>query len=96
VARVTIELNGDGIRDLLKSDGVQQMLVDRAEQVAEHARGRGVRVEGEPGDEPLPIRVEAGTRGRTRARAFVIVDHDAALAVEAKHRLLVGSLDAAR
>lgn len=92
---VRLELNGDGIRSLLASGDVQAMLNDKAEAVAAAAQARGVTVDGTPGAVPLPIVVrEAGSR--TRARALVVADHEAGLAVESKHRLLVGSLDAAR
>lgn len=95
---VRIELNGDGIRELLGSDGVQAMLTNKAEAVAEAARSRGITV-GPTGDGSgevrLPIEAKA-TGTAARARAIVVSDHPAALAVEAKHRLLGGSLDAAR
>lgn len=95
---VRIELNGDGIRELLGSDGVQDMLTSKAEAVAEAARSRGITVgptDGGSGEVPLPIEAKA-TGTASRARAIVVVDHPAALAAEAKHRLLGGSLDAAR
>lgn len=90
-----IELNRDGIRDLLASGDVQRMLDDKAQAVADAAKRQGITVDGVPGSEALPIGVvQAGSS--SRARALVVVDHPAALAVEAKHRLLVGALDAAR
>lgn len=92
---VRIDLDGGGIRELLASDDVRAMLESKAEAVANAARARGVMVDGSPGNTPLPIVVDA-ERGRARARAAVIIDHPSGMAVEAKHRLLVGSLDAAR
>lgn len=88
---VRIELNGPGIRELLRSEGVQAMLMERGGKVAKAVESLALKV---GDDEPLPVAVVSG-RGR-RARANVVVDHPAALAVEAKHRALVGSLDAAR
>jgi hypothetical protein len=52
-------------------------------------------VDGIPGDEKPPI-YQVDARSSSRARALVVLDHPAGLAIEAKHRLLVGSLDAAR
>lgn len=92
---VQIVLDGGGIRDLLGSEEVARMLRDKAEAVADAARNRGVLVDGRPGDVPLPVEVVDASSG-TRARMLVVSDHPAGLAVEAKHRLLVGSLDAAR
>lgn len=92
---VRIELDKAGIRSLLTAPATQAMLDGKAEAVAEAARGRGVSVEGSPGDVALPITTRSGGGG-SRARAYVSIDHPSGLAVEAKHRLLVGSLDAAR
>jgi hypothetical protein len=92
--QVRIDVDYDGIVDLLNSSGVADDLRRRAEQVADAARSRAPMVDGTPGDVPLPIEVvDASTE---RARFLVVADHAAGLAVEAKHRLLVGSLDAAR
>jgi hypothetical protein len=92
---VRIELDRDGVGELLTSAAVQAMLDTRAEAVAAAARGRGITVHGSSGEIPLPVEVvSAGTT--KRARALVSVDHPAGLRVESKHRLLVGSLDAAR
>jgi hypothetical protein len=90
----TIELNRDGIRALLGSDDVQTMLDGKAEAVANAARSRGITVQGDPGSMPLPVEVKSAGSA-TRARSLVVIDHEAGLAVEAKHRLLVGSLSAA-
>lgn len=93
--RVRIELDRSGIRALLSSSDVQSMLNVKADAVAQAAQQRGVMVSGDPGDVALPI-TTADAGNSSRARALVIADHEAALAVEAKHRLLVGSLDAGR
>ena len=92
---VRIELDRAGVGELLRSDAVQAMLDDKADRVADAARGRGIQVEGKPGDVPLPI-VTRRARTATRAKSTVVIEHPSGLAVEAKHRLLVGSLDAAR
>lgn len=95
ISSVLIELDRPGMGSLLASPEVQAMLDGKAKAVANAARGRGVRVGGTPGDTPLPV--EAVSAGNAkRARAIVSIDHPSGLAVEAKHRLLVGSLDAAR
>lgn len=95
MATVRIELNRPGIRALLTDGDTQAMLDRKAAAVAGAAQGRGVTVQGRPGDVPVPVVTrQAGSAGR--ARALVVIDHESGLAVEAKHRLLVGSLDAAR
>lgn len=92
---VQIELNRSGILALLGSSEVQAMLTRKAGAVAEAARRRGVKVDGMPGEVPLPIEVVPAGNAK-RARALVVADHPAGLAAESKHRVLVGSLDAAR
>lgn len=89
-----VELDRAGIGKLLTSSEVQSMLDDKAGRVADAARAQGVTV-GWDDTTPVPIVTES-TGGSTRARALVITDHEAGLAIEAKHRLLVSSLDAAR
>lgn len=94
--RVTrVKLNRRGMRDLLRSDGVQEMLRARAQAVADQVVAAGIRVDGVPGRTPLPVTV-AVTAGAERARARVILDHPAGQAVEAKHGILTSSIDAAR
>jgi len=88
------ELDRHGIAQLLTSEGVQSDLMRRGEAVADAARQRGVMVDGEPGDEALPIVVFNATSS-TRARVLVVSDHAAGLAVESRDRLLVSSLGAA-
>lgn len=94
-ASIRIELNRAGVGELLKSEPVQQMLNRKTEAVAAAARSRAPMVDGDPGRTPLPIEARSAPTS-TRARAIVEADHPAALAAEAKHRLLAGSLDAAR
>lgn len=95
VSSVRIELDRAGVGALLKSDEVQQMLMRKAQAVASAARAHAPMVEGEPGKRKPPIEVRPAATP-TRARAIVEVDHPSALAIESKHRLLVGALDAAR
>lgn len=93
--RVRVKLNRRGMRDLLRSEGVQAMLAGKAEAVAEQVEAAGIRVEGTPGKVALPVTVDVGA-GTGRARARVILDHPAGIAVEAKHAVLASSIDAAR
>lgn len=96
VVKVTrVKLNRRGMRDLLRSEGVQAMLGRKAEAVAEQVEAAGIRVDGTPGKVALPVTVDVAA-GVARARARVILDHPAGLAVEAKHGILASSIDAAR
>jgi len=92
---ILIELNRSGIKALLASSEVQAMLEGKAAAVVNAAKGRGILVGGDPGDTPLPVEAISEASG-ARAKAMVSINHPAGIAVEAKHRLLVGSLDAAR
>jgi len=95
ISSVLIELDRPGVAALLASPDVQRMLDDKAKAVANAARNRGIKVSGTPGVVDLPVEVVSAGNAK-RARALVSIDHPSGLAVEAKHRLLVGSLDAAR
>lgn len=94
MASVLIELERAGIGALLRSPEVQNLLEAKAQAVATAARGRGIKVDGDPGQ--VDPEIEVRSAGGVRARAVVGINHPAGLAIEAKHRLLVGSLDAAR
>lgn len=90
--RVTVDY--DGIGEVLRSREMEQDLLRRAERVAAAVRAAGVMVSGVPGTDELPVKVKSNI-GRNRASARVSIPHPAALAVEAKHRLLGRALDAA-
>lgn len=90
-----VKLHRRGMRELLRSEGVQEMLGRKAAAVAEQVEAAGIRVDGTPGRVALPVVVEVGA-GEERARAVVILDHPSGAAVEAKHGVLTGSIDAAR
>jgi hypothetical protein len=101
---IRLELNRAGVRDLLLSPEVAVDIERRAGQVTEQANRRyaeidvGARDAGqtEPGS---PARVKAKTvmgKGKNRTRARVVAEHPAARAIEAKHRVLGQSMDAAR
>lgn len=92
---MTLKLNGRGIRDLLRSQEVRRDLERRAERAAGRVRSAGIMVNGEPGTDPLPVSVTSDI-GPGRARAQVAITHPAGMAVEAKHRILGSSVDAAR
>jgi hypothetical protein len=95
IGSVQIELARNGLRDVLKGPEVQRLLADKARAVERAASSRGIKVQGTPGDVPLPVEVHVSS-GTNRARAVVVVAHPAGLAVESKHRVLGGALDAAR
>lgn len=95
VASVRIEINRSGIKDLLKDAETQRMLDDKAAKVEQAAQSRAPLVSGESGQIPLPVAARSAPES-SRARVIVSADHPAGIAVEAKYRLLVSSLDAAR
>lgn len=90
-----VKLHRRGMRELLRSEDVQQLLAGKAQGVAEQVEAAGIRVDGTPGRVPLPVAVEVGA-GEGRARAVVVLDHPSGIAVEAKHGVLTSSIDAAR
>lgn len=90
-----VKLHRRGMRDLLRSEDVQEMLGRKASAVAAQVEAAGIRVDGTPGRVPLPVTVEVGA-AQERARAVVILDHPAGAAVEAKHGILTASIDTAR
>lgn len=100
--RIKIDLNGDGIREMLRSDGVQDVLDGVADRVADAANQRygalavGARKAGEAGDTTIKAERRSPGKSATRGRSRVVADHPAALNVEAKHRVLGSSVDAGR
>ncbi|MBM0203194.1 hypothetical protein JNW90_09165 [Micromonospora sp. STR1s_5] len=90
-----VRLKRRGMRDLLRSDAVQEVLGRKAEAVAGEVEAAGIRVDGVPGRVALPVTVDVDA-GLARARATVTLDHPSGLAVEAKHGILTSSIDAAR
>ena len=101
---IRIELNRAGIRELLLSPGVAEDIEARAGRVAEAANHRyeqidvGARDAGQTvPDSPARIKAKVVMgKGKNRARARVVAEHPAARAVEAHHRVLGQSTDAAR
>jgi hypothetical protein len=83
------------VRRLLAQPGVVADIRARGERVKAAAESAGIRVEGIPGRIDLPVTLKVN-RKRRRARARVILDHPSGQAVEAKHGLLAGAIDAAR
>lgn len=84
--------NRRGIGAIAKSSEVDQMLEGRAERIAAAAQdGYGLL-----GEDIAVDVVQAGSDTRQRARVAVIARSPRALRLEAKHRVLGGSLDAAR
>lgn len=101
---VRIELNRDGIREMLNFVGVEADLSARAERVAATVNATYPDVEGGRNRDPrhelpgsdVPIAV-ASVRGRgVRARARVTALHPSAPAVEAKYGIMGAALDSAR
>lgn len=92
---IRFEPNDAGVAELLNSAGVHADINRRGEamRAAAESAASGILVEGEPGDEPVSVEGEMG--GDSRARYTLAITHPSGLAVEAKHRILGGALDAA-
>ncbi|WP_068922199.1 hypothetical protein [Planobispora rosea] len=87
---VRVILNRSGVREMLRSEGVQDELMRRARRVASAAEAIGV----PPHEGDVDYYAEA-SMGRSRARALVIADHPGALGQEEKYRTLGTAIDAA-
>lgn len=85
--------NSAGMRELLISLGVEKMLHGRAERVAEAAQAH-YDSEDQPHTGEVVVEVDSGV-GPGRVHATVVAKHPAALAIEARHRILGGAIDAA-
>lgn len=81
MAKIRIDINDAGIRDLLKSDSVRALLKAKADRIAA-AAGPGMEA--------------TSWTGRTRARASVITATAKARKAEATNRSLTKALDAGR
>lgn len=89
-ARVRIDLNRDGIRDLARSPGVRTDMARRAFAV------RAAAVAAAPMMREGTIEIEATTRtGSDRVRGIVVARHPGVLYAEARHRFLAAAMDAA-
>lgn len=99
--QIRIDINGAGIRELLRSAGVADEIERRANLVAGAADARyavipvGARDVGGAAPDHIRAEVKMG-QGPARARARVVAEHPAAPAVEVIHRVLGHSIDAAR
>lgn len=95
--RVRMIVKSQKVTELLKGDELETLLAAKAEAVAAAAEiaADGIRIEGVPGRKSVPI-TSTVTRGSKRSRAVVTIDHPAGVAVEAKHAILAGAIDAAR
>lgn len=97
---IRIELNTEGVRELLRSEPVALDIERRADAVAVAANGRYDAIEVGARDvkgakAPIVAVVHMGL-GKNRARGRVVAEHPAALNVESRHRVLGASMDAAR
>lgn len=93
--RIRFKHSREGIREILTRAETQETLHAKGLAVADAIKSAGIRVEGDPGQIPLPVEVRTSGRG-IRARTVVVLDHPSGLAVEAKHKLLASNIDAAR
>lgn len=82
-SKVKIELNGAGVRTLLRSEGVLQDLVRRGEAIANAAGG-------------YPDFTVNASIGRNRARVHVVAETFKAKHGEAKNKVLTRAIDAGR
>ena len=91
MARIRVQLNDAGMRELLRSPEVEADLAERATRVATAAAAFGHW----PHSGAVNYRVET-FRGKNRVRALAIADHPGALGLEDKYRTLGTAIDAAR
>jgi hypothetical protein len=82
IDRVTVDY--DGVAELLHSPEFHDVIQQAAEQVAAHARARGLRLRNH---EPVPIEV-FDDPARTRVGVTVAIRHPAGAGMEARHGLL--------
>lgn len=80
-SKIRIDINSDGIQELLKSGPVRALLKAKADRIAA-AAGPGM--------------LASSFVGRTRARASVITDTHKARRAEATNRSLTRAIDAGR
>lgn len=89
---VRYQPNRRGIRELAASEAVDAELERRGQRIATAAESAY-----QAGGYEVPVEVvQASSDTDERARVAVVARHPAALRIEAKHRILGGSLDAAR
>ncbi|WP_206794011.1 hypothetical protein [Amycolatopsis sp. MtRt-6] len=79
-----IEIDYDGVADVLRSPELHAAVQAAAEQVADAARGRGLRVES---GEPLPVEV-FDDPGPSRVGVTVAIRHPSGVGMEAHHGVL--------
>lgn len=87
---VEVRLNRAGMRELLRSEGVEKELMARARRVAAAAEASAV-----PPHEGSVDYYAVASTSSSRARALVIADHPGALGQEEKYRILGSAIDAA-
>lgn len=88
------EPNRRGLKKLLGSEGVRLDLVERAERIAVVAQAAYDADPPHEGRVDVHVESDAGNASNPRARAVVIAQHPAALAIEADRRVLGSALDA--
>lgn len=88
---VRVVLNTSGIREMLRSKGVQRDLMRRGRAVAAAAEAAGVH----PHEGQVDYYAEEGMTP-TRAKVHVVADHPGARGQEEKYRTLGTAIDAAR
>lgn len=93
---VRIKVDHAGVGELLRSPRVRLLAERKAQRMAAAVRGAGITVHdlNPPyGEIPLPVKVVSA--GIKRVRVYVVIDHPAGTAVEARHRVLLASRTAA-
>lgn len=95
--RVKLDLRG--LEEVATSREMHAAVNDAAHRMAENVEAQGIRVQGEPGDIPLPVvvREDETTKGLrvNRAMAAVQLNHASGLAVQAKSGALSKAASAA-
>lgn len=92
---VSYRANRRGMRDLINSEGVDNMLSDRGDAVAQVAQAAYDANPPQEGEFVVEVLNDSASDS-DRSRVAVWADHPAALAYEANHRILGSALSAAK
>lgn len=91
---MAVHIARDALKQVARRRETADALAKLGEAVADNIRDQGIRVEGEPGDIALPVKVFADMTSEG-ARVSVEIDHPSGKAVQAKHGVITRAAAAA-